>query len=429
MTQSPTLTPRSIPKHPSRRAVRVALCILVGTTLGFAAAFGPADALLRGEGPRVHEAHDRVWLAEDALYAAQSGVSTEFSAVPSIAYGADVEDPAVWEASIALQLDVGYSYDFAAILQARIDLEKALVARQDAHRWEGKEALELYGAWLRAQLALDRASTDVAGARDGLVRARQAGDAHDVAYAELELRDAELAAADERAVIANLARDAAGMGLLGQPVFEPALFALPVVAAQDTPAYRILALARIRADALVDREHVYGVVRSVELAGRYESKTDGYQLDAVVGLDGGRPSVGAGVEYRPQQDDQWTVGLTASIGFGDSLQRALGTAERRAAEAGADLESYVEGFPSAAAEALRLAEAAHARLEIARQRWGVRTQELADARARGADTTRLERNAARDLDRMYLAWLRYVEEVDDHLALVGADWQIVDVLD
>jgi signal transduction histidine kinase len=250
-----------------------------------------------------------------------------------------------------------------------------------------------------------------------------------MAYDELELRDAKLDATDERARLANLERDAAAMGMPGEPVFEPVLFALPPATAQVTPAYRILELSRIRADALVDRERVFGVVRSVELAGRYESATDRYQLDAVVGLNGGRPSLGAGLEYRPQQDDQWTVGLTARIGFGDQVQSSIGIAERRAVGANAELEAYVAAFPRAAAEELRLAEVARERLEIPREIHRTRTQELAAVQARGADTTRLERNIARDFDRMYLAWLRYVEEVDDYLELVGADWQIVGTLE
>lgn len=426
---APYAAPAAGMRRLSRGSVRLATAIVGCAVLGCVLAFGPSDALLRSEGPRVRQARERVQLAEDTLDTARAGVTASLAALPALSYGADIEDPASFDASVAVGLDVGYTYDSALVLREQIALERARTALRDAYRWEGKQALELYGALLRSRLAHAGARESVANARAARDAAAGGGDAFAIAYADLDLRDAELEAAHEFAKLENLARDAAELGLRGEPSFEAALFALPTIDGRNTPGYRIRDLALARTQALLDRQRLFGVVQSIELAARYESRTDRYQLDTSVGLDLGRPTVGAAVEYRPQQDDQWTVELTARIALDHRTGGALADAERSVAAARRDRADYLEQFAQDAAEELRLAEMARERLQIAVDTWRTRLHEIAALRASGADTRREDRTAVRDLDRVYLAWLRYIEEVDDYLELVGAGWQIIGSLD
>ena len=428
---STPLLPR-LPSRPAPRVVRrppsMAPALLAVLALSsMAAAWGPGvDAAIGWTGgSRTAAALARVQAAEDALAEAQWGFAARFVAEPAVAYGADVEDRAQLAASLALELDVAWEHDAVSVLAARVDLEKARISLQDARRTDTKEAFELHVALLRAGLAEVDALADVDHAHEDLAARQAEGDAVEIAHAELELRSAELDAADAAAELA-VAEDALRRAALEPwPDFQPVLFAIPPLAVTEVPAHRILTLEVARATRDLERQRAFGVVQDLALVARYESRTDRYQLDASVGLDDGRPVAAIGAAYRPQQDDQWSVTLGARIVVDASTLRGTTDAEAAVAAAQAELQDLQTQVERLAGDAARRARVAAERFAIAWDTLRAREREVARLPDAGSAAVRSDASLRRHRDRLLLAWLRYVEEVDDYLALIGADWQIV----
>ena len=402
----------------------VALGMLLAWVPGVAAGQSVQEALAVPAGPRVEIAGERVRVAEERLAAAVRGLSADLVARPEIALGADVEDPAHVLPALSLQMGVTWVRDDAGVLAARAALVRAEAGLHDARRTEVKEALEAQGAYLRAALAARAAELDLAEARSQGVAAEAGGDPIDAAYASLTIRAAALDAADALADLRSSRAALARLGLSETPVFSPMRFALPAAIPTRAPRRSVLELELERAEALLARQRNFGVARDLSLAGRYESRTHRYQVDASVGLTDGRPTAALGAEYRPQQDDQWVVVLGARIAVNERTLADLADAERTVVRAQEDLAAFDDAFALEVAEALRLAELAEGRLAIALDMERVRRDELAALGSAGGATARAETAARRDLDRAYLAWLRYVEEVEDYLALVGAAWEV-----
>lgn len=408
----------------ARRALRTAATCALLTCVAFAAAWGPADALGRPDGSRVLDATDRLRRAEEELARTRAGFGAELALTTGLTYGADVEDAAEPAATLGLDTELSWTWDRVAVLSAQIDAARAAIALDAARRLEGKEALELLGDLVRADLAQEDADAELREAQAAVDAARREADPAAIAYANLDLREAELRAADAQADVTALETIAAEWGLPGASAFVPARFALPIVDPVATPGSRIRHLDAAEIAARAVRGRTFGVLRDLELTGRWESRTDRYQLDASIGLPGGRPSASLSAAYGPQQDDQWQVALTARIAIDERTARDLAAVDRAAERAEAELAAWVATVAREMAEALRLAKLAEDRLDIALERLRIRETEARDARVRGVDTARVDAAVRRDRDRTYLAWLRYVEEVDDYLTLVGAPWEI-----
>lgn len=419
------------PMHPSDRIRRLACAtaavLLLSASPSGASGYGAQDALGRDEGPRVRAARDRVHAAEADLDAALRGVRWELVAEPGIAFGADVEDSAELVPSLAVGMDLEWQYDDVGILAKRIVLHKAETGLRDARRIEIEEALELLAAHLRAELALGAAERALEENRARWEQAREA-DAPSV-YAEIGVRAAQLDLREERAKVSALERAAADAGLAGPPQAVLARFETAEVAAERTPQHALLRLELERAHAQWARGQAFGPLRRVDLAARYESRTHRYQLDARVGVDGGRPQAALGAEYRPQQDDQWSVGVSARFAW-DETSMAREAAVLQAVEAARDaLDAYAIGFGADLADAARTVGSAEERVRLAAATWRARRDEALALAAEGRDATRTEARATRDLDRVYLEWHRYVNAVARFLDLTGGEWRIVGTLE
>lgn len=363
-----------------------------------ALAFGPGDAL---EGTPSSERTLReaatVASAERELRAASIGTDARLSARPALSYGADIEDPAAVDAAVALDLELGWRYDRAAVLA---DTATLLHARERLRHWRRRDvldALRLQGRILTAEVALRRAELDLASRAPGSAAAERA-------RALVDKR---------RHVLAGLQDDAQALGFAGPARFAPVPFALPLAGAVAPEHARLgleLDAARLARDATV-----FDLVRDVSLDATYESKTDGYQLSASLGLDRGRPAAVLDGQLGPQEDDQWSLTLSARFVVDAHAGDRRPAADEGVRRAQAALAAADSSYPARVRRARNQVDDARALLEAEMAAW--REAAEAGARSSSACMAWLARENA-----VYGAWLDVVNATFAYLEVVDGAW-------
>ncbi|MEJ2291338.1 MAG: hypothetical protein P8Y05_06440 [Deinococcales bacterium] len=361
-----------------------------------ALAFTPEDVLARTpESERTLRQAAAVTAAERALAASRAGTDVGLALKPELSYGADVEDPAAFGAALDLELDLAWRHDRAAVLADTIDL---LYARERLRHWrrsDVRDALRLHARVLRAEVALRRAELD-------LERARGAGAARTEAVVEAR-----------RHALDALRAEAAQLGFTGRARFEPLRFTLPELGA--TPARRRRLQLELERAALMRDALPYDVLRDVSLDATYESSTYGYQLGASLSLDRGRPGAALNGQLGSQQDDQWSVSLSARILLDGADERARADADERVRRARAALDALDRESPDDARRARLAVEDATALLEVELNAWRAAAD---SAPSRSACRALLARENA-----VYGAWLGVVGAVYEVLEQLDGAWR------
>jgi hypothetical protein len=368
-----------------------------------ALAFTPADALAATpEGERTVRQAAAVDAAERALGASRTGTDVTFTARPVLSYGADIEDPAAIGAAADVELDLAWLHDPAAILADRADLLQARERLRHDRRSDVLAALRLHGKVLAAEVALQRAELDLARTQRSAASPTS----------NPALRRAQVLVEARRHALEALQAQAARLGFEGAARFVPLRFALPRPATRAPQRERLqLELQR----ALVQRDSVpFDVVRDVTLAATYESSSYDYQVSASLSLDRGRPAADLDGQLGAQEDDQWSVALSARLRLDGSTEDAQAAADEGVRRARAALDALDASYPDDVGRARTAVDDATALLDAELGAWR-------DAGAAGASPSACRVLLARE-NAVYRAWLDVVTAAYDYLELVDGDW-------
>lgn len=384
------------------RRLALSASLLLG---GTAWAYTPADALSAAPASeRTLRQVAAVAAAEDDEAADAAGTSATLRARPGLRYGADLEDPATLGADLDLDLTLSWRYDRARLLGDRADARDARARLRHWQRSDVRDALRLLGTTLRAEVALGRARLDLA-------RARRAGpDAP-------EARRAEALEASRQHALRSLRERAEALGLRGEARLAPFAFRLP--APPDAPPEQArLALALEAARAEQAGAATFEVLRDVSLDATFESKRDRFQLSASLSLDRGRPAASLEGEVGAQQDDQWSLGLSADIRLDGRVAAARADAAERVRRAEAALEGAASGYPRRVAEARRAVADARLTLDAELFAW---RRDVAAAPGAALSPRACRSRLARE-NAVYGAWLDLVSATYDYLEVVDGAW-------
>lgn len=383
------------------------LALVVSPLFGTAAAaFTPSDVVAAApESERSLRQSAAVAAAERSLDATEAGTRAALDLTPTVAYGADVEDPAAVTPSFDVGLELGWRHDAAALRRDRADL---LHQRERLRHWrraDVRAGLRLLGETLRAEVALERARLDLA-------RARRPGGAAPAVHRAEALVHARLHA------LQRLRGDAAAIGFRGAPRLDPVAFALPDAPARPPGAER-LALALEAARIERDRATTFDVVRDLTLDAVYESRSDRFQLSASLSLDRGRPMASLGGELGGQEDDQWYLRISADVRFDSAAAAGRTDAAERVRRVEAELAALEEAYPRRLREARSGVADARAALtaELAAWREEVAPQPAGAAQPDSECRALLARENA-----VYGAWLDQVSAVYAYLEVVDGAW-------
>lgn len=369
-----------------------------------ALAFDPADIVARTpESERTLRQVAAEAAARQALEDAEAGTQVVLSVEPELAYGADIEDPARFGAAASVRLELGWQSDPDAEAATAIDL---LDARERLRHWrrvEVRDALRLHAKLLRAELALRRAELD-------RLRAGPAA-----AGSPTGARAGAVVAARRHALDA-MRVDAARLGFTDAPRFAPVRFVLPEPPATSLTRRRLvleLERARLRLDALP-----FDQLRQLALDATYESRSYGYQIGAALSFERGRPTAGLNGQLGPQEDDQWSIALSARLRLDDGDEADRHAAEERLRRAQAALAEY---------DARRPEELRRSRQAVA-DAWALLEAELAAWRADGAGADPATAAACRERiareNAVYGAWLEVVSAAFERLEVVDGSWVV-----
>jgi len=412
---------RAAPWRPA--AAVLAACLWAPAVLAFA----PADALAATpDSERTLRQAAAVGAAERALGLRRAGTDVTLSARPALSYGADVEDPAALGARADVELDLAWRYDRAAVLADRVDLLLARERLRHDRRRDVLDALRLQAKVLRAELAVRRAELDLAKARfGGRVRAAPPDAAPQTPAPQSPtpqsptpqspaLRRAEALVDARRHALAALRAQAARLGFTGDARFVPLGFALPQPGAAPPRRERLL-LALERAAA--ERDAVpFDVLRDVTLSATYESRSLGYQVRTSLSLDRGRPAADLNTQLGAQQDDQWSVELSAHLRLDGGAAAERDAAEERVRRARAELDALDATYPDDVARARTAVDDASALLEAELAAW--RDAAAAPAASPSACRALLARENA-----VYGAWMAVIGATYDYLEQADGSWQ------
>ncbi len=368
-----------------------------------ALAFAPADALVATpDGERTVRQAAAVDAAERALGASRAGTDVTLTARPVLSYGADVEDPAAIGATADVELDLAWRHDPAAILADRAGLLRARERLRHDRRNDVLATLRLHGKVLAAEVALHRAELDLA-------RTRRSAASPTPSPA---LRRAQVLVEARRHALEALQAQAARLGFQGAARFVPLRFALPGPGTRAPQRERLqLELQR----AIVRRDSVpFDVVRDVTLVATYESSSYDYQVSASLSLDRGRPAADLDGQLGAQEDDQWSVALSARLRLDGSTEDVQAAADEGVRRAGAALDALDAGYPDDVGRARTAVDDAAALLDAELGAWR-------DAGATGASPSACRALLARE-NAVYRAWLDVVTATYDYLELVDGDW-------
>lgn len=371
-----------------------------------ALAFTPADVVAATpESERTLRQAAEVTAAERALGAAAAGSRASLRAAPALTLGADVEDPAALSTSLDLGMELGWRYDRSRVLRGRAAL---LYARERLRHWrraDVRDALRLLGKALRAEVALARAELDLA-------RARRAP-----AAAASTRRAAALVAA-RRHALDRLRADADALGFVGEASLEPFAFALPAPP-EEPGARQRLVLALEAAHLERDAATTFDVLRDVSLEATYESKRDRFQLSASLSLDRGRPAATLRGEVGNQEDDQWSLRLSADVRLDAAAEDARAAADERVRRAGAALDALERGYPRSLREARTTVADARAALTAELAAW--RQERAATPTGRPTTASACRSLLARE-NAVYAAWLDVVSATYGYLEAMDGAW-------
>ena len=403
--------------------------------------------------------------AELAVQRSAQGLSGWAQLRPGVAWRSRAPDAT---ASLSVGAGVRWLDDPVAVANALLDQHRGDVA---AHERALRALRSATSAWIdlrRAHLAVELAAARLPDrqaalerAEAGLLAGRVSGTQRDVAALELERAHEAVARASRdlaaaRHVAAQHGIDVAAAAaqhhavlrsepLEGWRLPEPPPD-LPHEALRRRELERDLAAARLAA------REVWAVLDDVRLEGSYSES--GTRLRAGGGLDRGRPTVWADVNWTGSGADAWSVSLSARLRIDDSWELERRRAERILSEAEAALDAAVAEAGWQATEARRaLAEAeadvAFAERALALGRAALRDlgEELAEARAelRAAERLAAELSTAeldaveaearvrrfedvyrraelghqRERDAFLRAWERYLREAERLWAGVG----------
>lgn len=398
---------------PTVLAACVAACLWAPAVLAFA----PADALAATpDSERTLRRAAAVDAAERALRLRRAGTDVTVSARPALSYGADVEDPAALGARADVELDLAWRYDRAAVLAERVDLLLARERLRHDRRRDVLDALRLHAKVLRAELAVRRAELDLAKARrDGRARGAPPDAAHQISTPQTPaLRRAEALVDARRHALDALRAQAARLGFTGAARLVPLGFALPQPGAAPPRRERLL-LALERAAA--ERDAVpFDVLRDVTLSATYESRSLGYQVSTSLSLDRGRPAADLNTQLGAQQDDQWSIALSARLRLDGGAEATREAAEERVRRAQAALDALDATYPDDVARARTAVDDASALLEAELAAW--RDAAAAPAASASACRALLARENA-----VYGAWMGVIGATYDYLEQADGTWR------
>lgn len=344
--------------HMHLKVVVVSL-VLVG--LASASAATPLQAALSYRSPDLAAAEREVAEAEAELGRARLGISGSLELTPFFEYREDLLFPENL-ATITLGTDafatVDYTYDWPEILLQTLDLLDAQDRLRNVQREGTWSALLAYADLLTAQLNLRLAEQTARADRRSLAETQAqfaAGDATDaeLGMAQLGIDSGQLSLDSARRTLENAQADAARYGITAPVRFAFREFALPEISAEATLTYQISALGVERSEVLALQNSVYTALEEVRLGTRYAGED--YELTGGVGLDKGRPTVGASARYRDRDPEEWTVSLGATIRLGTSTPDNFAAAQRDLEAARnrlGDLGSLTEDLRRAREEAL-----------------------------------------------------------------------------
>jgi hypothetical protein len=346
--------------------------------------------------------------AERALGASRAGTDVTLTARPVLSYGADVEDPAAIGATADVELDLAWRHDRAAILADRADLLRARERLRHDRRSDVLAVLRLHEKTLAAELALHRAELDLARARRSAASPT----------ASAALRRAQVLAEARRHALEALRAQAARLGFEGAARFVPLRFSLPRPGGHAPQRERLqleLQRATLRRDSVP-----FEVVRDVTLAATYESSSYRYQVSASLSLDRGRPAADLDGQLGAQEDDQWSVELSARLRLDGSAEDAQAAAEEGVRRARAALDALDASYPDDVERARTAVDDATALLDAELAAWRDATR--ASGASTGASPSACRALLARE-NAVYGAWLDVVTATYDYLELVDGDWR------
>lgn len=428
-------------RYAPRRAARAGAALAVALPLALAAAqsglepLGPlpasADrfredlALLAGRvSAEAAQRWAQVEAAREELERARSGLTVALEASPDVGYELDLaRDRGGWEPGFGAELELGAARDEDRVLRAQAALAAAEGRYRAQLRADLRAGLLALSQERLARRALESAESAAERAAASLAAAEEAG-APQAELSRLEV-EAGLAAVElERERLAYRPREVvlASLGVAGTPQDAGALLRGPVprgvVRASPHREAAALAVAAERAD-LAARNLPFEHLREVELAASY--RDGGLRLGAELGLRRGVPTADARLGWQTGGGGhRLQVGVSVNLLFsnGSSRRSTLVLAERELAlQALAEFEA---AQPAREREALSLLELAYEELRLLLVARDAAVDELAEARASGRDTSRLEASATRAEDAAERAWQRYVRALFDYLDTTDA---------
>jgi hypothetical protein len=287
-----------------------------------------------------------------------------------------------------------------AAVRQQLRLERAFAAHERAARLGIRSALLAHAELLLHQDAAENA-------RLALDALPQPGDPADAA-ASLRLAAGELALQQAVHALALARTGAREHGLMAAADYEPLRFVLPdyaTVAAEDTPAWRILQLQVAEAEALLLQATSIDPLADLRIGIGYRNQQ--VELDLEGGMLGTRPGLrfaatAPGGRERFEVRMSTEILVDQKIGELRDLEQDLANAQAALARFGQDFATELSTARQEAlfaAEALRLTEA-----------------ELALAAT--------PRAVSQSRTRVWRAWITYVRRVADLLEVTGGDWQL-----
>jgi len=439
-----------------RRTIRRGLaCLLAAFAAGSPAlADATPQQALKYVDPSVADAKARV-----AVYQQTFGITHQLdgtvTATPNVNYGdgnTTDTNPASWNESLGLTVNVGYSYNRQTILNNLYNLEQA---RDDVGSYLRRgifQAMYAQAQMLQYQVYVDQLQTQLASTTNDVadLEARvKAGKAKplDLEQRKLQLQNLQLRLDQYQQQLQNQQDEAAKYGLGHPAAYQSIRFVLPDANVEQTGTYKLRALNVERNKANLTQTDVYNTLQYVELTGTYATGSVSFQTN--VGIVDEHPRAEVVFGY-PGGTSRWSIGVQATIALSSSNLQQTPILQQRITQAKHDLASYQRDFKTESAKRLANAQFAERGLSLDEQQLDLSNQALTSAQhdvdtLRAAlqkpgqsDTATLQKQlqqALRDLQRaqsnvlnakrgLYNSWANYVRNVFSYLDYIDAPWQV-----
>ncbi|HKI57765.1 MAG TPA: hypothetical protein VKA00_00940 [Trueperaceae bacterium] len=392
------------------RALRPLALAAVPLFSGATLAYTPSDILAATPASeRTLRQAAAVTSTASALASDSAGTDATLRMAPELSYGADVEDPATLAPALDLSLELGWRYDRAAVLSDHADLIYAQERLRHWRRVDALDALRLLSRSLRAELAVQRAQLDLARA-------------HDAADAPAARR-AQAVLTARRHTLEALRADAAALGFDGEARLEPTAFVLPPAPAVS-PQHERLALSVAAARQQRRADTTFAMLRDVSLDATYESRTDRYQVTGRLSLDRGRPGASLAAEVGSQEDDQWSLRLSADVRIDGAMAEARARADERVRRAEAELAAADGEYARQLDEARTAVEDARAMLDAELASWRAEAERAGRSGAATGPSVSACRSLLARENAVYGAWSDVVSATFDYLEAVDGVWAV-----